>query len=107
MGIFILMALLCVSSRTGWVSNGAVDEVAGGAEVLGDVEGGLVVGLHAVVLDALHVVPVVLGTSQHVVPLALCRVEDVRDAHALQARWLQGCFPVDRRLAFIELNITL
>ena len=61
-----------------------MDEVARRTEELGDVEGGLVVGLHAEVPDV-HVVSVVVGAGRHVVPLAFRCVQDVRDAHAPQS----------------------
>lgn len=75
-----------------WELQGLMDELRGRAEVLGHVEGGFVVGLHAVVLDV-HVA-VVLHAGQHIVELPLCCIEDVSDAQIPEAGTLQSCFPV-------------
>lgn len=57
------------------LTEGLMDELSCRVEELGDVKGGFVVSLHPKVLDA-HVT-VVTSTSQHVVPLSLCCVENV------------------------------
>lgn len=69
-----------------------MDELGCRAEVRGDVEGGFVIGLYAVVLDV-HVT-VVISTSQHIIPLSLCCIEDMCNTQIPQARPLQSCFPV-------------
>lgn len=52
-----------------------MDELSCRVEELGDVKGGFVISLHPKVLDA-HIT-VVTSTSQHVIPLSLCCVENV------------------------------
>lgn len=61
------------------------------AEVLGDVEGGFVIGLYTKVLDV-HVT-VVISASKHIIKLSLCCIKDMCDAQIPQARTLQSCFP--------------
>lgn len=73
-----------------------MDELGCRAEVLRDVEGGFVVSLYTVVLDV-HA-SVVISTSQHIIPLSLCRIKDMCDTQIPQARPLQSCFPVTHRL---------
>lgn len=78
-----------------WVTEGVVNELCCWAEVLGDVEGGFVIGLHTKVLDV-HVT-VVIGASQHIIKLSLCCVKDMCNAQIPQARTLQSCFPATHR----------
>ena len=75
-----------------WVSEGLVDELGRRAEVLGDVEGWFVIGLHTEVLDV-HV-SVVISTSQHIIKLPLCSIQHMCDTQIPQAGPLQSRFPV-------------
>lgn len=58
-----------------------MDELSCRIKELGDVEGRFVISLHPKVLDAQ--VTVVFSTSQHIVPLSLRCVEDVRHPELL------------------------
>lgn len=73
-----------------WLTQGFMDELSRRIEELGDIESGFVIGLHAKVLDAQ--VTVVIGTGQHIVPLSLRCVENVRHPELLQV------WPLQRRL---------
>lgn len=54
------------------MTEGLMDEMRCGAEVLGDVEGGFVISLYTIVEDT-HV-SIVTSTSQHIVKLPLSSI---------------------------------
>lgn len=72
-----------------------MDELGCRMEVLGDVERGFVISLYSIVLDV-HVT-VVISTSEYIVPLSLCCVENMCDTQIPEARPLQSCFPVTHK----------
>lgn len=76
-----------------------MDELGCRVEELGDVEGGFVISFDTTVLDV-HVT-VVTGTSEHVVPLPLRCIENVRNAQFPQASPLQSGFPATLRLVMM------
>lgn len=69
-----------------------MDELSCRVEVLGNVEGGFVISLHTIILNA-HVT-VVISTSQYIIPLPLCSIQNMCNTQVPEARPLQSCFPV-------------
>lgn len=70
------------------VTEGLLDELGCRAEVLWNVEGGFVFSFYSIVLDVY--VAVVFGTSQDIIPLPFCCVQDVCNTELPQARLLQS-----------------
>lgn len=88
------------------LTKGLVDELGCRMEEVRDVEGGFVISLYTIVLNV-HVT-VVISTSQHVVPLSFCCVQNMCNTQILQARPLQSCFPAIHSMwrYHHQLNIT-
>lgn len=84
-----------------WLTQGFMDELTCRIEELGDIESRLVIDLHAKVLDAQ--VTVVIGTSQHIVPLSLRCIENVRHPELLQMWSLQRRFPATLNTLSVRL----
>lgn len=74
-----------------WLTQGFMDELSCSIKELRDIKSRFVISLHAKVVDAQVVV--VIGTSQHIVPLSLRCVENVRHPQFLQVWSLQRRFP--------------
>lgn len=74
------------------VDEGLVNKFCSLTEVLRNVKSGFVISFNTQVPNV-HA-SVVICTSQHVVPLSYCRIEDMCNSQILQSRPLQSCFPV-------------
>lgn len=81
-----------------WLTQGFMDELSCRIKELRDIESRFVISLHAKVVDVQ--VAVVIGTGQHIVPLSLRCVENVRHPQFLQVWSLQRRFPAKLVLSF-------
>lgn len=74
-----------------WLTEGFVNELGCRVKELGNVEGGSVISLYTIITDV-HIA-VVISTSQHIVPLSLSCIQNMRDSQISQTGILQSRFP--------------